>query len=150
VAAGRRSPSIALFLKDLADETRRGLRGCVELGKVRRRSLPWLQSQTRDPRGAATGDREIVPAEAEVIRRIFRDYAAGMSPKALAMQLNAECWPGPGGAAWNPGTIHGNPARGTGILNNELYIGRLVWNRLRYTKDPDTGKRVSRPNPPSA
>ena len=35
---------------------------------------------------------------------------------------------------------------GTGILNNELYIGRLVWNRLRYVKDPVTGKRVSRPN----
>lgn len=25
--------------------------------------------------------------------------------------------------------------------------GKLVWNRLRYLKDPDTGKRVSRPNP---
>ena len=24
-----------------------------------------------------------------------------------------------------------------------------MWNRLRYIKDPDTGKRVSRPNPPS-
>jgi hypothetical protein len=49
----------------------------------------------------------------------------------------------------NPSTIHGNPARGTGILNNELYVGRLVWNRLRYVKDPDTGKRISRRNPPS-
>ena len=96
-----------------------------------------------------TGNREIVPAEAEVIRRIFRDYAAGLSPKALARRLNAERCPGPGRAPWNPSTIHGNPARGTGILNNELYIGRLVWNRLRYIKDPDTGKRVSRPNPPS-
>ena len=38
----------------------------------------------------------------------------------------------------------------TGILNNELYIGRLVWNRLRYVKDPETGKRVSRLNPPEA
>jgi hypothetical protein len=38
---------------------------------------------------------------------------------------------------------------GHGILNNELYVGRLVWNRLRYIKDPDTGKRVSRPNPAS-
>ena len=35
------------------------------------------------------------------------------------------------------------------MLNNELYVGRLVWNRLRYVKDPDSGKRVSRPNPPS-
>jgi hypothetical protein len=36
--------------------------------------------------------------------------------------------------------------RGTGILNNELYAGRLVWNKVRMLKDPDTGKRISRPN----
>lgn len=84
-----------------------------------------------------------------MLRRIFRGYAAGVSPMALAKRLNAEHVPGPGGASWNPSTIHGNPARGTGVLNNELYVGRLVWNRLRYVKDPDTGKRVSRPNPPS-
>jgi len=47
----------------------------------------------------------------------------------------------------SPSTIYGNAKRGTGILNNELYIGRLVWNRLRYMKNPDTGKRVSRLNP---
>ena len=28
-----------------------------------------------------------------------------------------------------------------------MYVGRLVWNRQRYLKDPDTGRRVSRPNP---
>ncbi len=39
--------------------------------------------------------------------------------------------------------------RGTGLINNELYIGRLIWNRLRYIKDPSTGKRVSRLNPES-
>lgn len=39
--------------------------------------------------------------------------------------------------------------RGTGVVNNELYIGRLIWNRLRYIKDPSTGKRVSRLNPES-
>jgi len=33
-------------------------------------------------------------------------------------------------------------------LNNELYVGKLVWNRLRYVKDPTTGKRVLRINPP--
>jgi DNA invertase Pin-like site-specific DNA recombinase len=139
----------ALFLKDLADKTRRGLRGRVELGKsggglsygyrVRRAT----HDGTHD--GMATGEREVVPAQAEVVRRIFSVYSTGMSPKAIARQLNAERCPGPGGAPWNPSTIHGNPARGTGILNNELYIGRLVWNCL-YVKDPDTGKRVSRLN----
>jgi site-specific DNA recombinase len=57
--------------------------------------------------------------------------------------------PGPSGKAWGPSTIHGNWQRGTGILNNELYIGRQVWNRLRFIKDPETGKRISRLNPQS-
>ncbi|HVI87960.1 MAG TPA: recombinase family protein [Dongiaceae bacterium] len=48
---------------------------------------------------------------------------------------------------WGPSTIHGSAKRGNGILNNELYIGKLVWNRQRFIKDPDTGKRVSRLNP---
>lgn len=43
--------------------------------------------------------------------------------------------------------MRGHAARGTGLINNELYIGRLVWNRLRYIKDPTTGRRVSRLNP---
>jgi hypothetical protein len=139
----------ALFLKDLADKTRRGLRGRVELGKSGGGLCFGYRVTRATHDGVATGDREIIPAEAEVIRRIFRDYSAGMSPKAIAKDLNAERCPGPGGAPWNPSTIHGNPARGTGILNNELYVGRLVWNRLHYVKDPDTGKRVSRPNPSS-
>jgi len=46
-----------------------------------------------------------------------------------------------------PSTLRCHVARGTGLLNNELYIGRLVWNRLRYVKDPATGRRVSRLNP---
>jgi hypothetical protein len=47
---------------------------------------------------------------------------------------------------WGQSTINGNTERGTGILNNELYIGRQIWNRLRYVKDPSTGKRISRLN----
>ena len=106
----------ALFLKDLADKTRRGLRGRVELGKSGGGICYGYKVTRATPDGAAvTGDREIVPAEAEVIRRIFRDYAAGLPPKALAKRLNVERCPGPGGALWNPSTIHGNPARGTGI-----------------------------------
>jgi site-specific DNA recombinase len=38
---------------------------------------------------------------------------------------------------------------GIGILHNGLYIGRLVWNRQPFLKDPDTDKRVARTNPPS-
>jgi site-specific DNA recombinase len=44
-------------------------------------------------------------------------------------------------------TIYGNWRRGTGILNNELYVGRLVWNRQRFVKDPEMVRRQARPNP---
>src|SRR5687767_5080627 len=59
----------ALFLKDLADKTRRGLRGRVELGKSGG-GLCYGYKVTRATHdsAAATGTREIIPAEAEVIR----------------------------------------------------------------------------------
>jgi site-specific DNA recombinase len=78
---------------------------------------------------------------------IFRDFVAGMSPEAIVKALNREGVAGPFGGSWSPSTIPGNAKRGTGVLNNELYVGRMVWNRLRYVKNRDTGKRVSRLNP---
>ena len=35
---------------------------------------------------------------------------------------------------------------GTGLIFNDLYVGRIVWNKVRMVKNPDTGKRISRPN----
>jgi site-specific DNA recombinase len=55
--------------------------------------------------------------------------------------------PGPFGHAWGDTTIRGHACRGNGVVNNELYAGVLVWNRQRFIKDPNTGKRVSRANP---
>ena len=139
----------ALFLKDLADKTRRGLRGRVEAGKSGGgNSFGYDVVRRLDDEGLPVrGERKINAAQAGIIRRIFNDYAAGKAPQAIAKQLNKEAVPGPSGTDWGPSTIHGNPDRGTGILNNELYVGKLVWNRLRYVKDPATGKRVSRLNP---
>jgi DNA invertase Pin-like site-specific DNA recombinase len=138
----------ALYLKDLADKTRRGLRGRIEAGKSGGGKSYGYDVVRKVDAGGETvrGERRINEGEAGVIRRIFNDYAAGASPKAIARALNAEQVSGPSGAGWGQSTINGNRHRGTGILNNELYIGRLVWNRLRYVKDPDTGRRVSRLN----
>jgi site-specific DNA recombinase len=132
----------ALFLKDLADKTRRGLRGRVEQGKSGGGKCYGYDVIPGEERGGRT----INEMEAAIVRRICQDYAEGKSPKAIAHQLNKEGVPGPTGKGWGPSTINGNRNRGTGILNNELYIGRLVWNRLRYVKDPTTGKRVSKLN----
>ena len=141
----------ALFLKDLADKTRRGLRGRVEDGKSGGGNSYGYDvvKQFASNGEPIRGDRTINETEAEVVRRIFRDYAAGKSAKRIAVELNRDGIAAPGGGAWGFSTINGNPKRGSGILNNEMYIGRLVWNRQRFVKDPDTGKRVSRPNPES-
>ncbi|RNC97161.1 MAG: recombinase family protein [Oricola sp.] len=141
----------ALYLKDLADKTRRGLRGRVEDGKsggglcYGYDVVKTFGSDGEPERG----ERSINEAEAAVVERIFREFAAGISPRAIAKALNAEKVPGPGGRPWMDTTVRGHGNRGTGILNNELYVGRLVWNRMRYLKDPDTGRRVSRMNPRS-
>ncbi|MEJ1161450.1 recombinase family protein [Prosthecomicrobium sp. N25] len=122
-----------IALKDLGEKTRRG-----QLGRV---------LQGRIPSG---GERIIEPAEANVVRRIFQDFAVGKTLELIAKELNQGSVPGPGGRPWSNTTLRGQPTRGTGILNNALYVGRLEWNRCAYVKDPQTGKRVARPNPTSA
>jgi DNA invertase Pin-like site-specific DNA recombinase len=93
------------------------------------------------------GQLAIVPQEAEIVRRIFREYAGGRAPRAIAAELNAEGVPAPRQSLWLAPTINGHNKRKSGILQNELYAGRLVWNRVRMVKNPATGKRLSRPLP---
>jgi hypothetical protein len=35
------------------------------------------------------------------------------------------------------------------ILTNEKYMGRWIWNKTTFVKDPDTGKRTAVPRPPA-
>ena len=142
----------ALYVKQLAEKTHRGLRGRVAAGRsAGGNSYGYDVVRKADANGELdTGIRAINQQEAEIVRRIHRAYAHGEAPRSIAKALNREAIPGPSGATWGPSTINGNPKRGTGILNNELYIGKLVWNRLKYVKNPTTGKRQSRPNAPSA
>ena len=142
----------ALFLKDLADKTRRGLKGRIVKGKSGgglAYGYKIVKKYTPDGQ-RIRGDREINDVQAEIVQRIFKEYAyENKSPKAIASTLNEEGVPCPSGNAWGQSTINGNRRRGTGILNNHLYIGELIWNRQRFIKDPSTGRRVSRFNPES-
>ena len=138
-----------LFLKDLASKTRRGLRGRVEAGKSGGDNAYGYDVVRRlgDDGQPATGARTVNEPEAEVVRRIFTEFAEGKPPRTIARGLNDDSIPGPKGNLWRDTAIRGHRFRGTGLLNNELYVGRLVWNRQRYVNDPATGKRVSRLNP---
>jgi site-specific DNA recombinase len=139
----------ALFLKDLAIKTRRGQRGRVEAGKIPGGNSFGYKIVRRilDDGSVSTGEREINPDQAAIIKRIFTEYADGMAPRRIASALNAEGITSPRGGQWNASTINGSRQRKNGILNNELYLGRIIYNRQRFVKDPETGKRVSRLNP---
>ena len=137
----------ALFLKDLAQKTWRGLEGRVRAGRSGG-GLCYGYDVVRAIDGER-GQRKVNDSEAAIVLRIFREFAAGKSPRAIATDLNHEHVPGPRGNSWGPSTIHGNWRRGTGILNNDLYVGRLIWNRQRFIKDVSSGKRQARLNPES-
>ncbi|MGD9657987.1 MAG: recombinase family protein [Methylocystis sp.] len=133
----------SLFLIDLAHKVRRGMQGVVRDGRHAGGRAYGYQPVAGKP-----GELEIVENEASVVRRIFHDYVGGKTPREIAHALNKEGVRPPRGVNWTPSTINGNKKRHHGIILNELYAGVVVWNRVRMIKDPDTGRRVSRSNPP--
>lgn len=147
---GLKGTMAALYLRDLAQKTKRGQIGRVEAGRIPGGlSYGYRKVVQLDAKGNAEGGlREIDEAQAEVIRRIFRLYLANVSPREIAKRLNAEGVPSPRGGLWRANAIFGNRQRRNGILNNDLYVGRIVYNRQSFRKDPDTRRRVARPNPP--
>lgn len=90
------------------------------------------------------------------MRYIFRLHGVeNLTPRAIAHRLNAEDVRSPRTArrrtvgSWTPATITGSTTRALGILNNPLYVGRVVWNRTPKVRDPETGKRRMRVRPES-
>jgi site-specific DNA recombinase len=98
---------------------------------------------------------EIVPNQAEIVRRIFLMRADGCSGRQIAHALNADGisspakdWkrkkrrPGSDTSRWHPAAIVGDAKKCNGILNNEIYKGTFVWNRSHWgRKNPETGNR---------
>ena len=146
---GLRGTMNQLFLVDNANRVRRGQLGRIKAGKVMA-GLGYGYDVVRrfDASGAAVhGERSINQEQAKIVRRIFEEYAAGQIPFAIVLGLNRDGIPGPTGGEWTRSTVGGSLLRRTGILNNEAYIGQIVWNRHTYIMNPDTGRRVFRRNP---
>lgn len=99
--------------------------------------------------GRAYGYRD---NEGEIVKEVFRRYADGASMKEIASDLNRRGVPSPGSSwrrterakhgRWLVSALHA-------LLQNERYIGRLIWNRSAWHKDPDTGKRLRVERPQS-
>jgi site-specific DNA recombinase len=122
----------------MSDELRAGIR-------VRTHSALQMRATT----GRSTGGKvygydpagEIVEAEAAIVREIFGRTAAGESMRTITNDLNGRDVPSPG-ARWNR-TERRRDGRWlisalNGMLQNERYIGRLIWNRSEWVKDPDS------------
>jgi site-specific DNA recombinase len=85
VQVGIRGLVGALYLQDLAHKVRRGMAGVVRDGRN-----AGGKAYGYAPVPGKPGELVIVEEEAEVVRRIFADYAAGKSPREIAGDLNAE------------------------------------------------------------
>jgi site-specific DNA recombinase len=148
-ASGRKVMRIArglvneLYLDDLREKTHRGLAGQFDRGfSAGGRAYGYRSVE------AEGGKRLVIDeTEADIVREIFRLFAAGQSARSIAHRLNERGVPSPRGGTWAVSALSGDAAKGLGLLNNEMYVGRWVWNKRQWLKDPDTGARryIDRP-----
>ena len=143
VAIGVRGLVGALYLTGLAHKTRRGLAGKLKQG-MRAGGLPYGYR----PILGRPGEHEIHETAAVVVRQIFESYANGLNPRIIVSQLNEQGIEPNRGRVWNASTLNGSSKRASGMLSNEIYRGEIVWNKVGKIKNPATGKRVPRINPP--
>ena len=136
----------AIFLKHLIDKTVRGMAAAVLAGRFAGgRAYGYKRVIRLDTHGELVrGLLEIDENQALVVERIFSEFAAGRSSIQIATGLNLDGVPGPRGGQWNASTIRGDPKKASGILNNPLYVGRLVWGRRQWRRNPDSEKRERR------
>ena len=85
----------------------------------------------------ATGQRELEPFQATVVRRIFERYSETRSFSAVSRELNEAAIPALAGGRWYPLTIRR-------MLTNETYTGHTVYRRTkRVSSRAANGRRRS-------
>jgi len=107
--AGLEGLMSAMYLRQLAVHVRRG-----QAGRVREGLSGGGLTYGYAPVPGKRGERTIVEAEAEIVRRVFAEYVAVRTPRDIAIDLNRDKVRPPRGEFWSAGTIHGNRARGRG------------------------------------
>lgn len=133
---GFRGLMAELYLDDLAEKTHRGLMGQA-LDGYSAGGLPYGYTSASDGKGHK---RSIDENEAAWVRWIFAQYIAGSAPRAIVAELNRMSVPSPRGGTWAATAIYPD-AKGVGLLGNQIYNGRQVWNKTKWVKDPATGRR---------
>lgn len=132
------------FLDDLAKKTHRGLMGQA-LSGYSAGGLPYGYTSLHDGAGFK---RVINEEQAQWVRFIFERYSQGASPRQIADELNRNKVLSPRGGTWAHSALYPD-AKGVGMLGNEMYNGRQVWNKTNWLKNPETGRRVRTIRPKS-
>ena len=71
----------------------------------------------------------------------------GRSPRWIAAKLNRQGVSSSRGSTWSASALHGDFERGTGLLNNPLYISEFIWNRSEWARYPETRRRIRKIQP---
>ena len=116
--------------ESLSKNVKMGLQFRYQKGKVQV-NTNWFLGYTKDEKGNLVVD----PDQAEVVKRIYREFLAGKSCQQIADGLQADgIRNGAGRTKWWASNI-------TRILQNEKYIGDALLQKT-YTEDVLTKKRV--------
>jgi site-specific DNA recombinase len=130
----------SLYLRELGQKTKRGLRGQLERGFAAGartygyRTVPVPDAnRPADPVGFRP---QIDESEAASIQAVFQWYANGISIPNIITRLATEGYPAPRGGKWRVGAVQR-------ILRNERYRGQLIWGRTQQTRRPGSRSRIS-------
>ena len=130
----------SMFLKNLGDAVRRHHNGRAREGK-----FPGALTYGYDLIPGKPGERTINEEQAKIVRRIFSEYIAGKPARQIARDLTNEGIPTPSGAKnWNHQSFVGGTLGSRGMIGNQLYIGKVVWNSNKGVRNPENGKITQR------
>lgn len=149
IHAGFKGLMNEIFIDDLRERVHRGMTGQAIKGfncggrTYGYRNTPIEDATRKDPYGrpiVVAVKYDIDDVQAAIVKQIHEWYAGGYSYKWIASELNRQRIPSSRGTTWAGSAIKV-------ILENEMYEGRLIWNKRIWVKNPDTGKRTYKERP---
>jgi site-specific DNA recombinase len=87
------------------------------------------------------GEKRINDDEAKIVVRIFTEFTSGKSPRKIALDLTRDGILSRDGKTWTFQTI-------IKMLQNQIYMGVYVRNKVRRIRNYNTGKRDAHPAAP--
>ncbi|MFI5307573.1 MAG: recombinase family protein [Polyangiales bacterium] len=121
------------YIDEIKKRTRRGLQS-LHLAGMHTGGRVFGYRSTPAPDGSGRKRLEVDDAQAAIVRRIFTEYVAGNAMRAIAERLNGDGIESPRRGRWTHLTLRA-------MLRNEIYVGRVVFNRRQWDRDSETGKR---------